>query len=450
MHEFIVSLIAFIILMGLMVLVHELGHFVVAKLCGVRVEAFSFGFGPRLFGIKRGETDYKVCLLPLGGFVKMTGENPSEETHEEDPGSFTAHPRWQRMLIALAGPVSNFVLAFVLMVFYYGWVNEVPALQVTQPTIEWVTNGSAAAQAGIQPGDIVRRIENKDDPTWEAVYERLKLNPNQTIPVTVERNGNQIELSLHVPASAKDDDFGLNDAGLLPQYLSGPIGIHEVEPGTPAALAGLRAGDAIQSIDGHPFHFVTSLQAYLAQGQGKPVSLVVVRNGAALPPIVAQPAKLDSGWKLGIVTTSIPNRNDPLPWSAAIVKSTTFCTQKSLLIVDVLDRLIRHKVAASQLAGPLGIARVAGEAAETTDWFSKVGLAAMISLNLGILNLLPFPILDGGLILLLLIESSLRRDIGPNVKDRIYQTAFVLLLCFFVFVTFNDVARLPFFTHLKP
>jgi regulator of sigma E protease len=450
MHEFLVSVIAFIILMGLMVLVHEFGHFFVAKLCRVRVEAFSFGFGPRLFGIKRGDTDYKVCLLPLGGFVKMTGENPNEETHRDDPGSFAAHPRWQRMLIALAGPVANFILAFVLMVFYYGFINEVPAVEVKQPTVEWVTGGSAAAQAGIQPGDIVRHFESASDPTWETVYERAKLNPNQTVPVVIERDGKQIELSLHVPASAKDDDFDLSDAGLLPQYLTGPIGIQEVESGTPAERAGLRSGDAIQSVDGHPFHFVSSLLAYLQEGQGKPVSLVVVRNGAALPPIVAHPAKLDAGWKLGIMTTAIPNRNDPLPLTKALNKSTAFCAQKSLLIVEVLDRLVTHKVAVSQLAGPVGIARIAGEAAETKGWFPKIGLAGMISLNLGILNLLPFPILDGGMILLLLIESVLRHDIKPNIMDRIYQTAFVMLVAFFAFVIFNDVTKLPIFTHIKP
>ena len=176
---------AFIVLVGVMVVVHEFGHFAVAKLCGVRVEAFSFGFGPRLFGFKYGETDYKVCLLPLGGYVKMTGETPEQNLDAsgaprrdlaDDPGAFTSHPRWQRMLIGVAGPIANFILAFVLMVFYFGWINEVPAIEVKTTTIEWVTPGSPAAQAGLQPGDIIRHFDTVDNPTWDDV-ERVKPEP---------------------------------------------------------------------------------------------------------------------------------------------------------------------------------------------------------------------------------------------------------------------------------
>ena len=450
MHEFLVAAVSFVVLVGVMVVVHEFGHFAVAKLCGVRVEAFSVGFGPRLFGIKHGDTDYKVCLLPLGGYVKMTGENPVEEQPVDDPGAFTSHPRWQRMLIGLAGPVSNFILAFVLMIFYFGWINEVPSVEVKTTSVEWVIPGSAAAQAGIQPGDVIRHFDTADQPSWEKVYERVKLNAGQAIPVTVDRDGSTASLTLRVPASAKSDDFDLSDAGILPQYLPSPIGVEEVSPGTPAAQAGLRAGDAIQSVDGHPFHTVSSLLAYMQAGQGKPLSLVVVRNGIALAPIVAHPAKLDTAWKLGFATVPVPFRTDPLPLTAAFTKSTTFCKDNSFLIVEVLQRLFTHKVSVSQLSGPVGIARMAGEAAEMKGWFPKFGLAGEISLNLGILNLLPFPILDGGLILLLLIESTIRRDISINVKERIYQAAFVVLLAFFAFVIFNDVTKLPIFTHLKP
>ena len=178
---FLVAIVAFIILIGLMVVVHEFGHFAVAKFCGVRVEAFSVGFGPRLFGIKYGETDYKVCLLPLGGYVKMTGESPEQNLEApgteaaylaDDPGSFTNHPRWQRMLIGLAGPMANFILAFVLMVFYFGLINEVPKYEVKTTTIEWVTPGSAADQAGFKPGDIIRRFDNVNNPNWDQVDQR--------------------------------------------------------------------------------------------------------------------------------------------------------------------------------------------------------------------------------------------------------------------------------------
>jgi regulator of sigma E protease len=457
MHDFLVSAVAFIILIGIMVVVHEFGHFAVAKLCGVRVEAFSVGFGPRLFGIKYGDTDYRVCALPLGGYVKMTGENlgeiqdtPGDKTAEPPPssdaGSFTAHPRWQRMLIGLAGPVANFILAFVAMTFYFGWINEVPAHDVKTTTIEWIVPGSAADQAGLKPGDIVHQFDTVQNPTWDQIYAQMALDPNQTVPVSVDRDGKTLEFSVHVPAEQNGDDL----AGMLPQYMPGPIGVQSVAPGTPAARAGLQSGDAIVSVDGHPFHTVTSLLAYMQEGKGKPIALVIRRNGALLPPVMVSPAKLDTGWKLGFVVVPIPIRPSPLPLSAAVSKSAQFCQDGSTLIVQMLERIVTHKVSAKQLAGPVGIAQMAGEAAESKGWYSKFYLASEISLNLGILNLLPFPILDGGLIMLLLIESAMRHDISINVKERIYQAAFVVLMVFFVFVIFNDVTKLPIFTHVRP
>ncbi|HET6168860.1 MAG TPA: RIP metalloprotease RseP [Terracidiphilus sp.] len=446
MHDFLVSTIAFIILIGIMVVVHELGHFLVAKFFGVRVEAFSVGMGPRLFGIKRGDTDYKVCLLPIGGFVKMTGENPGEDQAMNDPGSFTAHPRWQRMLIGVAGPVANFILAFVLMAFYFGWINEVPAHDVKTTSMEWVIPGSDAAEAGLQPGDTIRKFDSDENPTWEHVYARMSLDPNQTVPVTVDRDGRTVQTELRIPGSLDGDDL----AGMLPQYMPGPITIQTIMPGMPAAQAGLRAGDSILSVDGQPFHSVTSLLAYMQAGKGKPISLVIRRNGAAIGPIVARPAKLDTAWKLGFMAVPVPIRPSPLPLKTALAKSTQFCASGSTLIVQMLERIATHQVSAKQLTGPVGIAQIAGEAAETKGWYSKFYLAGEISLNLGILNLMPFPILDGGLILLLLIESVLRHDISIMVKERIYQAAFVVLMMFFAFVIFNDVTKLPIFNHLKP
>ncbi|MDE3188484.1 MAG: RIP metalloprotease RseP [Acidobacteriota bacterium] len=446
MHDFLVSAIAFIVLIGIMVVVHEFGHFAVAKLCGVRVEAFSIGFGPRLFGIKRGDTDYKVCLLPFGGYVKMTGENPSEEQPVEDPAAFSSHPRWQRMLIGVAGPLANFILAFAAMTIYFGWINEVPAHDVKTTTIEWVVPGSSAAQAGFQPGDVITRFASQDNPTWEQVFARIALDPNQMVPVAVERAGKTVQLSMLVPGELNDDDL----AGILPQYMSGPIGIQAISPGTPADQAGLKGGDSIVSVDGHPFHTVSSLLAYMQAGQGKPLSIMVLRNGAMVGPITARPAKLDTGWKLGFMAVPPPIRHAPLPLNKAIAKSTQFCADGSTVIIQMLERIATRRVPANQLAGPVGIARMAGDAAETKGWYAKFYLAGVISLNLAILNLMPFPILDGGLILLLLIESALRHDISINVKERIYQAAFVVLMMFTAFVIFNDVTKLPIFTKLKP
>jgi len=356
MQEFFISVVAFIVLVGVMVVVHEFGHFAVAKLCGVRVEAFSVGFGPRLFGIKYGETDYKVCLLPLGGYVKMTGENPEQNLEmpgstpgtpvlqqafekggsgdsakalspsgtypslADDPGAFTNHPRWQRMLIGVAGPVANFILAFGLMLFYFGVFNEVPKAEISVPTVEWVAPDSSAAKAGIQPGDIIRSFETVKNPDWEAINRRSALNQGQVVPVTVDRGGKTLQLFVEVSAPARGQDFDFMDTGYYPEFVPGPIGVKEVEPGYPAAQAGLRNGDSIVAVDGHAFHAVVTLLAYMQEGGGKPLTLTVVRNGVTLPPIVAQPTKIENAWKLGFAPRQTPLHNDPLPLNQAIQK----------------------------------------------------------------------------------------------------------------------------------
>ncbi|HUH61486.1 MAG TPA: RIP metalloprotease RseP [Terracidiphilus sp.] len=456
MHAFLISTAAFVVLLGIMVVVHEFGHFAVAKLCGVRVEAFSVGFGPRLFGVKYGDTDYKVCLLPLGGYVKMTGETPDagvaggmEETDPSlaaDPGAFTSHPRWQRMLIGLAGPVANFILAFVAMACYFTWINESPAFEVSDTRVEWVAPGSQAATAGLQSGDVIRQFAGSASPTWYMVDARASLNLGETVPVDVERNGQLLHLSLFLPAEPHGDEFDVSDMGLYPQQVSGPIDVAAVVQNAPAALAGLQPGDAIESVDGHAFHTVPVLLAYLQSGKGTPISVVVKRKGQIMPPLVIHPvhssAQLGSGWKLGFEAVPPPMHDQPLPFGRALAKSTSFCGDSSTLILDVLRGIILRRVSISQLSGPVRIAQMAGEAAEMKGWYPKFALASEISLNLGILNLLPFPILDGGLILLLVIESGIRRDINTLVKERIYQAAFVMLVAFAAFIIFNDITKI--------
>ena len=457
----LVTIVAFIVLIGIMVVVHEFGHFAVAKLCKVRVEAFSFGFGPRLFGYKYGDTDYKVCALPFGGYVKMSGENFAELTDAatgtatvapvSDPGAVTSHPRWQQMLIGVAGPTANFILAFVLMVIYFNFFNEVPFIHPI--VVEYVSDGSPVAQAGIQSGDIISNFDNVDNPTWAQIAATAQRSVNQTVPVTVQREGKTLPLTLRLSGDSKGRSFDVSDAGLFLQFVQSPIKVDSVTPDAPAALAGLRNGDLILSVDGHAFHTLEPMVAYLQSGRGKPITLNISRNGQRLAPMVVHPFQQGSDWRIGFgyaPPTDIPTHQEPMPFARAVVESKDFCVENSTLILDVLGRIFTRKVSVSQLSGPVGIAQIAGQAAETKKWSPKFGFAASISLNLGFFNLLPFPILDGGMILILLIESTLRREISIKVKEYIYQVAFILLMVFVAYVMFNDFSKLDFFTHLKP
>jgi regulator of sigma E protease len=453
MSFFLTSTVSMLIVLGIMVLVHEFGHFAVAKLCGVRVEVFSVGFGKRLFGFRRGDTDYRLSLLPLGGYVKMSGESPGE-VPTGDPGEFNAHPRWQRILIGLAGPVSNFLLALLLMTGFYMMHNEVEAFRSQPADIDFVSDHTAAANAGLQSGDVITRFDNVNNPTWEQVSIRSALNLGQTITVEVMRAGQTIDTQLVIPNPHGGEDFDFDTIGFVPRMQDEPIRVRQIEAGMPAGKAGLKEGDQILSVDGLKLHSVDAMLAFLQQDSGHPINLTVLRGGQtfqlALLPVMADAGNGHKLYRIGFAPNLPPFKIQQLPLPAALRQSVHFNLRNSGLILEVLQRMVTRRFAVQNLSGPIGIARETGLAVEQPGWQPIIGLMSIISLNLGIFNLLPIPILDGGVIVLLLIEGVLRRDLNQEFKERIYQAAFVVLLIFAAFVMFNDISKLSVFTKLKP
>jgi regulator of sigma E protease len=446
------AIVELLLVLGLMVLVHEFGHFVVAKRCGVRVETFAIGFGKRVVGFRRGGTDYQINALPLGGYVKMAGEIPGEEV-TNDPGELNNHPRWQRMLIALAGPFSNFVLAFVLMAGVYMVHNEVNEY-ISGPAItDYISPGSPVAKTGIHSGDTIVRFDNIENPTWDDVGNHCVLNLNQTVPFSFTHNGKRVDTTFFVASKATTpDDFSPDTLGFVPKMQPTPVKVSSLMPGSPAERAGLQPGDQIVSIDALDIHSVSALLAYMQDRKGAPAVIDVLRKGRTLI-LNITPELTDEGgskvYLLGFHYVPPPVKVEKLSLAKSLAKSWRFTKTSSGLIKDVVKGMFVGHVSVRSLSGPIGIGQVVHEAAQAPGWTPLIGTVAMISINLGMVNLLPFPILDGGMIFLLLIEGAFRRDLPMEIKERIFQVAFVCIVLFAAMIIFNDISKLPFFVKLK-
>ena len=425
------------VVLGIMILVHEFGHYAAAKLFGVRVDVFSIGFGKRLAGFRRGDTDYRISALPLGGYVKMAGENPLE-SHTGAPDEFTSHPRWQRFVIAAAGPAMNILLAIGLLTGV-NMVHYEHPIYLDQPAlIGWVVENSAAEKAGIQAGDRIVRIDGWQNPTWEDVVLKSAIQTNKPLDLAVQR-GNQILEKKIAPAANWADPEQMRSIGWVPDE---PIIVTQLESNMPAAKAGVRVGDEITAINRVQVRSLMAVIRYLQSNGDKPVELTVLRNGQEFKFTTTPVITGDGGqkrYRLGF--QSDPVTVTKLPFATALSKSIDQNKKYAFLIVDLVSKMVRHETSIKQMEGPIGIARASGEAASQPGWTPLLSLMAGISLNLGIFNLLPIPILDGGLILMLAVEGILRRDISVRIKERIYQTAFVFLVLFAVVVIYNDIMK---------
>jgi regulator of sigma E protease len=430
----VIAIFSVTIVLGIMIFVHEWGHFIAAKLAGVRVEIFSLGFGTRLFGVKRGDTDYRISALPFGGYVRMAGDNPVEE-RSGAPDEFLSKPRWVRVLIAVAGPAMNILLAFAI---FWGifWLVGVPTPSYLRQAPDVVAVPHSVV-SGIQPGDRIIEVNGVKTPTWEQVLAEVsKAKPGETVSITALRNGAQNASTVKVPA--KPDVFALvGYPAMVPL-------VDEVAIGFPAEKAGLKPGDLVISMNSKPVVTWPQLVEGVHQSGGQPIQFAVRHDGIDLPLTITPMQGMDpeggSVWQIGVSPrTKDDYQRQGFTVSAKDAGVATVSGMRQIL--GVLEGLFTGKVSIRELQGVVGIARESGRAAKGGP-IRLIELMAIISLNLGLLNLLPIPILDGGHVLLLAIEGVMRRDLSIAVKERFVQVGLVFLLGIFAFVMYSDILKL--------
>ena len=427
----------YLVLIGVMILIHELGHFVAARLFDVRVETFSFGFGPRLFGFKRGDTDYRFSAILFGGYVKMGGELLGDEAaNVNDPRALPSKPRWQRLIIAFAGPFVNIVLAVVILTGLF-MVRYPKEPSIPSPVVGYVVPDGAAAKAGIREGDQIVQIDNTVNPVWDDIAMKEIANAGQPLTVWAVRNGERLRFIL---TPILDQKQGVGYAGWAEQS---EIEVDAIQAGMGAAKAGLQKGDILVSANGEPIRSIRKLHDIDETSGGKPVDIVYSRNGKQGEAMVTPTkTKVDGveDWMIGVqLAPRMVFVGLPLP--KAFVESVRQNAKSATLSYQLLRGMIERRMSAKSLLGPVRIAQVSGEAArEGVTAF--LGLMSMLSLQLAIFNLLPIPILDGGVILLLVMEMFMRRDLSLRVKEAVFKVGFVFLMAVVAFVIYNDISSL--------
>lgn len=438
----------FILVLGVLILVHEWGHFIVARLFGVRVDVFSIGFGPRLFGFKWGQTDWRISAVPLGGYVRMAGQDITEIDSGDQlptgaPDELMSKPRWQRAIISFAGPLINLLFPLVLLTGYFALKGEpYPTFEDKPLAIANLQKDSPLAKAGVMQGDRILSINGTANPTWgvaEKILEKLTLG--QSLQLTVDHQGIARNITIST-ADLSPNDFLF---GFPPDV---PVVVSDLDPNLPPAkVAGVLPGDVVDAINGEKLLSWSAFVDAVQHTDGHPFALTVLRKGQPVTvQITPQRGKNEIGeeaWMVGIHRAAVSPQFSirRVSFSQALIQSSEYTWRGTRMILDVVGRLVSGKTSPKQLQSFIGIASMAGRAVEEGS-YAVVQLMAVLSVNLGILNLFPIPILDGGNILLLAMEGIRRRDFSLAFKERFIQVGLVFLLVLFAYVMYNDVVRL--------
>jgi regulator of sigma E protease len=443
---YLIGGLAFIFILGAAVVIHEFGHFIVAKMLKIRVETFSVGFGPRIFGRKWGTTDYRLSAIPLGGYVKLGGDEsnaPIEGASASDippEEQFNLRPRWQKFLVSVAGPVMNILTALAIP-FVGAMVYGVPVMPA--PIVMSVAENGAGAVAGIKPGDRIVSFDGKENPTWDRIVNDALISPEQPLPVIVERDGQRLPLTIKPTRRTDDRGNALGSLDIEPDSGAKPVIVGNIVEGSPAKQAGLLPGDRFISINGELMRTKEQVRQYILDHKTEPLRLTVERNGQRQD-ITANVGRLPDGQEgLGFFFGREPLERVGAGAAASYAVNTNIeilrLTGKALGQVFSGQRSVRDT-----LSGPIGIAQESSRVANDLGWEGVLFMLAFMSLNLGIFNLLPIPVLDGGAIFILLIEAVLAvvgMKLSMTVRERIQQVGFVMLLLLMGFVITNDLLK---------
>ena len=424
------NILAFLFAAGIIIFVHELGHYIVGRFFGVRVLVFSLGFGNRIWGFKRGETDFRIAVIPLGGYVLFDGLDPTREPRE---GDFSSKPRWQRILIYLAGPAMNVALAVILVAGVFMWGTEMGNRRDLTTEIGFVAPDSAASQAGLQAGDRIVAIDGEAMPDWEEVSMTFLTSPDRDLGVEYQRGTERLMTTLRPQVIPK---YELGEAGVWPAAM---LRVARVVEGGPAERAGFRYADGLLAVDGVPVASGEEFSQKLEGRNGERVEVEIDRHGERLI-LQVTPQLMEGEARIGVNIAQFQfQRFPPLE---AIKQSVRYNYDSVRQIFDFVGKVFERRISAeSAVGGPLEIARVSGAAARLG--FDKLlMLMALISINLCLINMLPIPILDGGQILVLAVESTLRRDLSLEMKEWLIRLGLAVIFTMMLMVIFFDVKKL--------
>lgn len=437
------KIVIFLIALAALIFVHELGHFLVARKFGVLVEKFSLGFGPKLVSFNQGGTEYRISAIPLGGYVKMKGEDPGE-TLTDDEGSFSAAPVKHRLAIAFAGPFFNILFAIAIYVFVY--LNGVPALGTLVGSVK---DGSPAIAAGLQTGDRIIEIDGQKVRFWEELQEVVHKSPGKQLDFVVERADTKVLNFAVTPVKEQvsnlfgdKEDVGL--IGITPLVRD----IVFIEEGSAAEQAGLKVGDQLMAVDGTTILGWADLKTAAIDKPGQKLTFMVLRNGTEQEFILTPNSKVvqdkeGRNIEIGVLGIGMSGEMAPEKYGlfGAIQKAFEETWRLTYLIAVSIKKMIVGNIPADTIGGPILIFQIYGEQAKQ-GFNELIRLTALLSINLGLLNLLPIPILDGGHIFFFLIEILKGKPVSEKNRERAQQVGLFMLISLMVFAFYNDIMRI--------